>query len=92
MTEACPLKTREYLAFGYPVIIGYVDSAQAIMASANVLKINWPNYNIDYVRQFCLEHSTGAVKEQALLDSIDNRESEKHRLAFFQEITNRYSF
>lgn len=27
MTEASPLKTREYLAHGFPVIIGYKDTA-----------------------------------------------------------------
>jgi glycosyltransferase involved in cell wall biosynthesis len=27
MSEACPLKTREYLAYGLPVILGYKDSA-----------------------------------------------------------------
>jgi hypothetical protein len=26
MNEACPLKTREYLAYGLPVIIGYIDT------------------------------------------------------------------
>ncbi|WLI77669.1 hypothetical protein Q5705_03675 [Kosakonia sp. H02] len=27
MVEACPLKVREYLAYGYPVILGYQDTA-----------------------------------------------------------------
>lgn len=27
MKEACPLKVREYLAYGYPIIIGYEDTA-----------------------------------------------------------------
>lgn len=27
MKEACPLKVREYLAYGYPIILGYHDTA-----------------------------------------------------------------
>ncbi len=39
MLEACPLKVREYLAYGYPTIIGYKDTAFLDIAQPSWIKI-----------------------------------------------------
>jgi hypothetical protein len=50
MNEACPLKVREYVAYGFPVILGYNDTAFLKMKTSPdwVLQINTAeeiNYN-----------------------------------------------
>lgn len=87
MSEACPLKVREYLSYGIPVILGYhdVDVADELFA------LNIGNYennvvdHIDKIREF-VNIFYGKRIDKALINPlIDIKLKEKRRLAFLQE-------
>jgi hypothetical protein len=90
MNEACPLKTRHYLALGLPVILGYQDTD--LMSEPHEFVLQLPNTpanieeNIATIKTF--------IKTMAQYDSnviinfaksnLDLRHKEKRRLSFFK--------
>ena len=86
MNQACPLKVREYLAYGLPVIIGYED--MDLKGFDGVLQIaNTPNNIYDYKEQideFVNQWMGKRINPQQL--SIDAKEKEFERMEFFKEI------
>ncbi|MBN1480980.1 glycosyltransferase [candidate division KSB1 bacterium] len=87
MYEACPLKVREYLAYGLPVIIGYrdtdfMDGASFILELEN-RKENIKN-NVDLITQFVGQWKGKKVPRNRI-NKLDILEKEKQRLAFLAQ-------
>lgn len=91
MREACPIKVREYLAYGYPVIIGYKDTAFVnIELPDYILKINTESNSvlpedIKRIRIFSEQYSSFVVPNESL-DFIDSEKLEKDRVNFLKEL------
>ena len=89
MQEACPLKVREYLAFGLPIIIGYKDTAIS-------KKFDWvlelPNTedniekNIQRVINFCYDKKSRIVNDIEVKDVIDSSYWERNRVDFLKRV------
>lgn len=91
MYEACPLKVREYLAYGYPIILGYKDTA--------FIKGPIPDYVLELdlsdegvttdvvrlIREFSLKHRNRIIDSKEL-SSIDASKLEQKRLEFLAKI------
>lgn len=92
MSEACPLKSREYLAQGFPIIIGYADPALKNEKPDFVLEL--PNREdvfddqaiVETVRQFCIKHKNTVVEHVSAKKYIDASMWEQKRLNFFSEV------
>ena len=92
MDEACPLKSREYLAQGFPIIIGYTDPALKNENPDFVLKL--PNKEdifedsaiVESVREFCLKHKNTIVGHETAKKYFDASIWEQKRLNFFSEV------
>jgi glycosyltransferase involved in cell wall biosynthesis len=84
MEEACPLKVREYLAYGLPVIMGYKDtdfpnSAPFILQLPNIennVKDNCPAI-VEFLQKW-----KGQRVSRHLISHLDNAIKEKQRLSF----------
>lgn len=91
MEEACPLKTREYLAAGFPVILGYTDTAFPSQSEDFLLHL--PNKedvfsspeNVELVRRFCMEKASIVVPPEAVCKHIDAAYVEKKRLQIMEQ-------
>jgi hypothetical protein len=91
MSEASPLKVREYLASGLPVIIGYTDT-DFKGDQAFILKMPNTEENVresmDGIRSFVTAWK-GRRVERRWIEALDTRKKEAERLAFFQQSLNR---
>jgi glycosyltransferase involved in cell wall biosynthesis len=89
MEEACPLKTRECLAYGIPMVIPYIDSDLNDLDCEFLLKIPNKEDNIfthgESIRDFAYQ-MRGQRADHSLLGSIDQRYKESKRLEFFTEL------
>lgn len=85
MSEACPLKVREYLSYGYPVIVGYTETA--FLNRDNPEWLLEVGRNIDYqsLSSF-IEKNKSVVVESSELLCISVQECEKNRLDFLQNV------
>lgn len=88
MNEASPLKVREYLAHGIPVIIGY-DDTDFPCDVGFLLRI--PNsekntiLNAEAINKFVLGWIGKRINRGEIL-AIDNRKKEKERIEFFDVV------
>jgi hypothetical protein len=92
MDEACPLKTREYLASGLPIIIGYKDSAFGAELPQWVLQVpntdSWPDDPmwvervVDFVRRMVGRR----VRSEECAKYIDAGLLERRRLDFMSRV------
>ena len=88
LNEACPLKVREYLAYGLPVIIGYKDTDFPQGAS---FFLELPNTednvenNVAIIADF-VSHWKGRRVPREAISHIDLRVKESQRLAFFRHV------
>lgn len=90
MEEACPLKVREYLAYGLPCILGYTDTAFIRDNKSWLLKLentdtNVKN-NIDKIVSFCYDQKDVIVNSDSIAESIGSTFLEKERLNFMIKI------
>jgi len=88
MNEASPLKTREYLAYGLPVIIGYKDTdfpdePDFLLRLEN--REDNVERSIDRIRDFVLRWKGKRVPREQVL-RIDAVGKEKARIAFFKTV------
>jgi hypothetical protein len=92
MDEACTLKVREAIAYGVPVIIAYHDTDLSEVNLDTILRIpNTENNvieNAERIRNFAYEMIGRRVDLEAVAPYLDQRQKEKTRLAFFQQILN----
>jgi len=88
MDEACPLKVREYLAFGIPTIIGYQDTDFPKPVPFVLQLPNMPNNvqtHVDRIKEFVLKWKGHRVARAQVLH-LDNKIKEKQRLLFFKQL------
>lgn len=92
MKEASPLKVREYLAGGFPVIIAYDDSAFLGLSQLPDFILKLKNSEdcittpetIDRIRKFCLKNCTRVVSHNDTREFIDSKYFEEKRLNFIR--------
>jgi glycosyltransferase involved in cell wall biosynthesis len=89
MEEACPLKTRECLAYGLPMVLPYVDTDLKDLEADFLLKIPNKEDNIQThgqaIHDFAYRMRGRRVKRN-LIASIDQVAKEAERIRFFEEI------
>jgi hypothetical protein len=88
MKEACPLKVREYLSYGYPIVIGYEDTAFLGKDVDFILKLKGDKSNessVELMRHF-IEKTKAYIVSSDSIRSIDVRELEEERLSFIEKI------
>jgi hypothetical protein len=89
MEEACPLKTRECLAYGLPMVMPYVDTDLKDMDVEFLLRIPNKEDNIQTHGQAVHDFAyrmRGQRVERNLITSIDQVTKEAERIRFFEEI------
>lgn len=87
MEEACPLKVREYLAYGYPVIIGYKDTAFLDKQLPLWIKVIDPrNIDIEEVKDFIEKNKDYIILKKEISSLISVSILEKNRLNFLSNI------
>ena len=87
MQEACPLKVREYLAYGYPIIIGYNDTSfigKELPGWINCMDTS-AKVDIENIEKFINKNITTIVKHDEI-DFLSNKYLEKERLKFFNSL------
>jgi glycosyltransferase involved in cell wall biosynthesis len=90
MREASPLKVRESLAYGIPVIIAYHDTDLNDISLDTILCI--PNTednviaNAGRIRQFAYDMIGRRVDITLIAPHLDQKKKEEKRLAFFEQI------
>ena len=90
MTEACPLKVREYLAVGLPVIHGYYDPDLDVLDAYTVRIANSETNVLDElprIEEF-VRRSHGLRVPRSKVGHIHVARKEEQRLALFDEIAN----
>jgi glycosyltransferase involved in cell wall biosynthesis len=93
MHEACPLKVREALACGIPVILGYKDTDLENVELETILRI--PNtednviQNAERIRKFAYEMIGKRVTIESVAPYLDQRQKEMTRLEFLQTVLKR---
>jgi hypothetical protein len=89
MKEACPLKTRECLAYGLPMVLPYVDTDLKDLDADSLLKIPNKEDNIQThgqaIRDFAYR-MRGKRVDREMITSIDQVSKEAERIRFFEEI------
>jgi glycosyltransferase involved in cell wall biosynthesis len=89
LEEASPLKSRECLAFGLPLILAYVDTNLHNLETDFLLRIPNKEDNIQShgqaIRDFAYR-MRGRRVDRSLITSIDQVAKEKERIRFFEEI------
>ncbi len=93
MEEACPLKVREYLAYGLPVIIGHKDT-DFINGAPFILELPNTEDNVDIsagaIADFVHEWKGKRVPRETI-SHLDIRLKESQRLAFFREVVEEWN-
>ncbi|WP_297890103.1 hypothetical protein [Sulfurihydrogenibium sp.] len=91
MKEASPLKVREYLALGFPIIIGYTDTAFQNNLPDYVLQVDLTkeiitDEIIDKIKNFALKNKNRVVLHEEVKNFIDMEVLEEERIRFFKKI------
>jgi hypothetical protein len=90
MKESSPLKTRECLAYGLPIILPYVDTDLHDLDCDFILKI--PNTednvktHVELIRDFAYRMRGMRADRETLMSRIDSKQKELIRLSFFDKI------
>ncbi len=89
MNEACPLKVREYLAYGYPIILGYKDSAFIDKAQPSWIYTLDLGKDIDYDKLIhFIEHQARIIVQHNEINHISTEKLEVQRVNFLKKIHN----
>jgi len=91
MEEASPLKVREYLAVGLPIMVGYVD---ADTADLEEYTLRLPNAESNVIGQLdriveFVERARGLRVPRQEVEHLGTERKEEQRLALFDEIAQR---
>jgi hypothetical protein len=95
MEEACPLKVREYLGYGLPVVLGYTDTDLGDADRWYVLRL--PNEednaasSVAAIEAFVERVRGRRVPREEVEDLVGARAKERTRLAFFAERAHGYA-
>ena len=91
INEACPLKIREYLTYGLPIIVGYSDVA-FVKSKLPEWVLELPNENdnisnnVDLILQFCKKMKNRIIHHDEIKNYIDSNILEREKLVFFKKI------
>ncbi|HEX7555991.1 MAG TPA: hypothetical protein VF338_05155 [Leptolinea sp.] len=89
MNEASPLKTREYLAYGIPVIVPYQDTDLDDLNIDTILRLQNTEDNMEQnwkrIRDFAIKMQGQRVDRAKISHRIDSEIKEQTRLKFFTE-------
>ncbi|MFZ5910068.1 MAG: glycosyltransferase [Chloroflexota bacterium] len=89
LEEASPLKSRECLALGLPLVLAYMDTDLRDLKADFLLRIPNKEDNIRThaaaIRDFACR-MRGRRVDRALIASLDQKVKERQRLQFFEEI------
>jgi hypothetical protein len=96
MKEASPLKVREYLAHGFPTIIGYEDTAFSKEKPNFILQLNLSKEQIDYtiinkIKNFVLKNKNKVVEHSEVENFIDVYILEQEKIEFLQNLLNNFT-
>jgi hypothetical protein len=88
MNEACPLKVREYLAVGLPVIYANRDPDAERLGSLTLRIANTESNVVDELQgiEEFVERCRGRRVPRAMVAHIDAAHKERQRLSLFEEI------
>lgn len=90
MMEASPLKVREAIAYGIPIILGYKDTDLSNLTSKFILQIPNTEENVamyaERIRSFAYNMLGKRLNRETFTNLIDQGPKEQIRLAFFNEI------
>lgn len=89
MQEACPLKVREYIAAGFPVFIGYSDTAFLDCKPAWVLQADMQGEFVDArnaLREFCHENRDYVVPPESAKKFVGSDVLEMQRISFLEDV------
>ncbi|SIR42416.1 glycosyltransferase family protein [Pontibacter lucknowensis] len=97
MEEACPLKVRECLSYGLPMILGYEDTA--FITDSATRKANYPDYvlklsnqeeitqeDVNKVVDFCYKYRDTQLTFEDVAPFIDVHLLETKRLEFLKRV------
>jgi glycosyltransferase involved in cell wall biosynthesis len=82
MSEACPLKVREYLANGFPTVVGYNETAFLNQETPSWFK-KIDVENLNEIKKFVIENRDVILSHEDVVRYIDSKMIEKKRLQFF---------
>jgi glycosyltransferase involved in cell wall biosynthesis len=89
MKEASPLKVREYLAYGIPVILGYRDTDFPDNNTPFILELpnesNNIETNMDKIKNFSIYWAGKRVKRE-WVQHLDTKQKEANRIAYMKSI------
>ena len=90
MEESSPLKTRECLAYGLPMILPYVDTDLHDLDCDFIMRIPNKEDNVrthaHLIREFAYRMRGCRADREMLISRIDSHHKELARLSFFKEI------
>lgn len=93
MQEACPLKVREAVLYGLPLLLGYNDPDLSDLNLPTILQI--PNTednlatHIEEIRKFAFAMMGKRLDFNAVAPRLDQRKKEEARLEFFEQVVKR---
>lgn len=89
MYEACPLKVREYLAGGFPVILGYKDTSFLKGEFNFILTENFEkgvsDHIVERIKEF-VQNNKNKVVDRNSIRHIDIAQLERERIGVFKSI------
>jgi hypothetical protein len=83
LKESSPLKVREYLAYGYPTILGYNDYPISSYNLDFIYQVDVHNINFNKIQEFIETYKNYIVKANQVCEYIDSDIIEKEKLAQF---------
>jgi hypothetical protein len=86
LSQACPLKVREYIAAGFPVILGYEDAAFTDGLPNWVFMIDFEHLNVQQFLEFCYQNKNYLVSGEDKIKYICLDKIEYNRVKVIQQI------
>lgn len=88
MEEACPLKVREYLAYGYPILLGYNDTAFMNFKPDFILEMRKQElFDYKKIREF-VRKMENRIVTHGEIQNISTKNLESDRINFFEMLYN----
>ena len=90
MREACPLKVREAVLYGLPLLLGYHDTDLSDLDLPTILQIPNTEDNLvthaEQIRKFAFAMMGQRLDFNAVAPHLDQRKKEEARLAFIETV------
>ncbi|GAB1470974.1 hypothetical protein MASR2M66_18520 [Chloroflexota bacterium] len=90
MQEACPLKVREAVLYGLPLLLAYQDTDLSDLNLPSILQIPNTEDNLvtqaEQIRKFVFDMMGKRLNFEAVAPHLDQRKKEQKRLAFFEQV------